>query len=57
MCNKQRQFPKTEKQVVEEHRSVILHKVMALLSGIEQETPLLVDSNNSAHEVNKMKQS
>ena len=57
MCNKQRQFPKTEKQVVEEHRSVILHKVMALLSGIEQETPLLVDSNNSAHEANKMKQS
>ena len=50
LCNKQRCFPKTEKQIGEELRMVLLHKILSILSSIEQEIPLLMDSNNSTIE-------
>jgi len=57
LCNRQRVFSKTEKQILDEHRGTLLHKVMCLLDALEDEGPLVVDSGNQAHEANRMKQS
>jgi hypothetical protein len=47
LCNKKREFHRTEKQINEENRFIILKKVMGIVHSIENEVPLLVDSNNS----------
>ena len=47
LCNKARTFTKSDKQLNEELRTVLLHKVMTLLNSIEQELPLLNEGNES----------
>jgi len=41
LCNKHRLFPKGEKQVNEENRAMLLHKILSLLQSLEQELPNL----------------
>ncbi len=37
-----------DKQINEDFKNMLFHKILSLLHTIEKESPLLIDSNNSA---------